>query len=304
MPVGRRGRGVIYEIPREPFEEWLRRQPKSRKPQRPRVQLACAVCGCEVERPPSELAKNSSERVYCPDHRCYDDPAWRQGVSSGHARRWAGVRDRLLAESGGCGSPTCRDPECDNKPGHCHAPDCTREATIAKTTYARFRWVRGRPTLCCSSPRCAVLVQDENPTERWRREFEAFKERERRIDLREAADRLKTLGVRRKPATLAWEVRRLPIGKQFRGFGSRDGAWTLDEYEFAVLHRHLSESPKCAWHNDPELRPRWYARRFDSQAEYGRFAKPRGGARQDGGSSQSGGAVRRTDRRARGHGQE
>ena len=280
-PAGKRGRGTIYMVETEDLDRWRATFPASRAPHRPAIVLTCAIAGCENEvvRWPSDLAKNSGGRAYCPEHRCFDDPQWRASLSRARTSRFTAERERLLAEAGRCGSPTCSDPQCEVRPGGCHAPGCLELATIASQNSRGLRWIKGYPTLCCREERCASLVWRESAMERSRRDFDAYKKQEGLIDLREAANRLAARGIRRASSTLAWEVRRLGIGRQFRGFGGHEGAWALTEHDFGILERHLSKSAYCSWHNDPELRPAWYKAKFGSTAEYGRFNRERAAAK-------------------------
>jgi transposase len=65
------------------------------------------------------------------------------------ARRDAPLKERLLAEAGACGSPTCSDPACEVDTGGCHRPGCDRQALRARRTDAERHWVRGYPTRFC-----------------------------------------------------------------------------------------------------------------------------------------------------------
>jgi hypothetical protein len=81
--------------------------------------------------------------------------------SIGH--RHAELRAKLLAEAGGCGSPTCRNPDCDVKHGQCHWPGCQESAGRPKNSQSRFRWVIGEPAIYCGlhSPVRAAGFQAE-----------------------------------------------------------------------------------------------------------------------------------------------
>lgn len=72
------------------------------------------------------------------------------GLAITNARKLA-VALAALGQPGGCGSFTCRDPECQVDPGQCHHTGCVEPAARAPQTAARKRWVAGQPTLCCSS---------------------------------------------------------------------------------------------------------------------------------------------------------
>lgn len=65
-------------------------------------------------------------------------------------RRDSERRNELLEHAGGCGSPSCPDPDCEVPHGHCHFPGCGECAAVAPQMRTARRWVAGYPTLCCS----------------------------------------------------------------------------------------------------------------------------------------------------------
>jgi hypothetical protein len=72
-----------------------------------------------------------------------------QTRSNGQDGKHAELRAELLADLAPCGSPACRDPECDVPAGYCH--HCrTERVKLAKQTHGEDRTVRGYPLLLCS----------------------------------------------------------------------------------------------------------------------------------------------------------
>src|SRR5438105_1437072 len=71
--------------------------------------------------------------------RSTTDDVCRAQVSRARLAMPAPVRAMLLANVGGCGSPTCSDPSCDVPSGRCHRAGCELPAVIAYRTERALR---------------------------------------------------------------------------------------------------------------------------------------------------------------------
>jgi hypothetical protein len=173
-----------------------------------------------------------------------------------HRRDWAERRQSLLAEAGGCGSPTCGDPDCRLGPGACHRPGCPKTAAIAVDTCSNRRWVRGYPTRYCSSA-CSAL--DNQPHEKLKLELERLRA-EDFYDVETVAAELD-----RAPQTVLRHVHLLGLGQWGAGFGQV----LLSREDRELLRERIIENPWRSTWTDRRLRAIWQHHRHDDTSRYG-----------------------------------
>jgi hypothetical protein len=171
-------------------------------------------------------------------------------------RDWAELRRSLLTEAGGCGSPTCSDPDCQVKPGACHRPGCTENAAIAVDTCNDRRWVRGYPTKYCSGA-CAAI--DNRPHERFKLELERLRD-EGLYDVETVASELD-----RAPQTVLRHVHLLGLGQWGAGFGQ----CFLSRKEIELLRERIIDDPRRPTWTDRKLRAVWQHHRHGDTSRYG-----------------------------------
>jgi transcriptional regulator with XRE-family HTH domain len=168
------------------------------------------------------------------------------------------VRQRLLAEAGACGSPTCTEQICAVSAGLCHRPTCGERAPLARQTRADARWVKGYPIKYCSE-RCARLTARERLQAPHAAGLVPAREVARRVD-RAHRDIVCHYAGR--------VVDGQRLGQQIAGTGPHGGGWFFTEDEIAVIQRHTLRLP----HGDPRRRANWYKQRHNSTSLYGRLA--------------------------------
>jgi hypothetical protein len=169
---------------------------------------------------------------------------------------WTKRRRSLLAEAGGCGSPTCGDPDCQVKSGACHRADCSENAVIAAQTSRRRRSVRGYPTKYCSGT-CSAI--DNRPHERFKLEFERLRDNGL-YDVETVAGELD-----RAPQTVLRHVHLLELGQWGAGFGQ----CLLSRDEIELLRDRIIENPRRPTWTDPRLRATWQHHRHGDVGRYG-----------------------------------
>src|SRR5262249_20675427 len=176
---------------------------------------------------------------------------------------WDARRAPLRAEAGGCGSPTCRDPDCSLEHGRCHRPGCDAPAFVATFTAARHRWVVGEPTLDCQR---GGAVFARNAGLPWAEAFATLKEDGQLLEAREVG-RI----VDRSAAIVIKHAQQLGVGRRVDGFG-RTRSWLFAPDDVEAIHSYLRQSPWAQNHDDPLFRAEWYRSRFGSTKAFGQRA--------------------------------
>lgn len=167
------------------------------------------------------------------------------------------TRAELMANLGGCGSPTCQDSACELGKGSCHRPGCPHPAIVRRMTSAGRRWVKGEPSLFCSNE-CRLAT----PTARTGLVAAS--------ELAKDVDRARRSVTRYGRELVADRV----LGRQLPGFRGRSGGlWFFTEEEAQKIRDHMATTPKSRLHNDPEFRADWYLARHKSTKGYGKAAK-------------------------------
>ena len=128
---------------------------------------ACSDPACDVPRGYCHHCRvkpvNYAEQAHRGERKVADYPLMFCSRSCrGHASK-GDLRDTaqaLLATVGGCGSPSCTDPDCTIPAGQCHRDGCANPARAPWGTDERIRSVRGYPLRHCSK-RCERLDNEQ-----------------------------------------------------------------------------------------------------------------------------------------------
>lgn len=170
------------------------------------------------------------------------------------------LRAELMARAGGCGSPTCQDPECDLPHGRCHASGCENMTRLARQTWPAQRRVRDQPVLYCSMD--CVKVGEKDRVDRYRAQ-----------GLFPASDVAKELDrAARNILRFGWVIvtgRRL--GRQIPGTGPNGGAWFFTRHEIDLMRDYHATSSRQAPHRNPRWRADWYLAKHKSTKGYGKL---------------------------------
>lgn len=201
------------------------------------VRSSCSGCGGPIRRSRSQV-HSLSGRLYC----C-------QGCFRSHKAKL--LTDEIMNTVGGCGSPTCNDPECQVPPGLCHAPGCSKPAITAPKTSRENHWVRGKPTAYCSPGHaCATRNIGADDLARLRQ-------------LAQAGCTI-TIGVaaadmRRPPELARRYVVKFGLGSRVRGTARPGDPIRLSESDVKQMRAHVAPFDGLVFaERDAEWLSRWY----------------------------------------------
>ena len=180
-----------------------------------------------------------------------------RGREPGRARK----RQELLDAAGGCGSPTCNDPDCTVQPGKCHADGCDQDAVLAPQTSRHWRWVKGQPTKFCSVT-CVGRTGNRQGTEQLAADIAEY-ERQGYWTIPRAAQEL----LLSEPTLIRYLIsgpnRRLPPQRVRAAHGPLL-LIPIREAKRLAKARLTSDHWLVQIHNDPDEAARWEAKRSEA----------------------------------------